>query len=175
MPRITPYLLYEDVASALEWLAKTFGLRERMRMPGPNGKVMHAEMELADGVVMMGNPGPDYRNPKRVGHVTQQLYVYVDDVDKHFEIAKGAGAKILAEPEDQFSRLASPINSYRYEFGRADRALALGQVVQSFHLDGDHFSTPPCCYGNDADCERCGAWIVFHLAARQAEARAASA
>ena len=85
MPRITPYLLYEDVAAALEWLAKTFGLRERMRLPGPDGAVMHAEMELADGVVMMGNPGPDYRNPKRLGRVTQHLYVYVDDVDKHFD------------------------------------------------------------------------------------------
>jgi len=102
MPRITPYLLYEDVASALEWLARAFGLRERMRLPGPDGKVSHAEMELADGVVMMGCPGADYRNPRRTGHVTQELYVYVDDVDKHFERANGAGATILEEPRDQF-------------------------------------------------------------------------
>ncbi|MHC4218665.1 MAG: VOC family protein [Planctomycetota bacterium] len=102
MPRITPYLLYEDVASALEWLAGTFGFRERMRLPDPDGKIMHAEMELADGVIMMGHPGPDYKNPKRLGQVTQNLYVYVDDVDQHFEHAKQAGATILAEPEDQF-------------------------------------------------------------------------
>jgi PhnB protein len=102
MPRITPYLLYEDVASALDWLAKVFGLRERVRMPGPDGKITHAEMELADGVVMMGCPGPKYQNPKRVGHVTQHLYIYVDDVDKHFAHAKEAGALILEEPQDQF-------------------------------------------------------------------------
>ena len=102
MPRITAYLYYEDVAAALEWLGRAFGLRERMRMPGPGGAVMHAEVELADGVVMMGCPGPDYRNPKRLGHATQHLYVYVDDVDKHFERARRAGARILAEPEDQF-------------------------------------------------------------------------
>jgi PhnB protein len=102
MPRITPYLLYEDVAAALSWLGRTFGFRERMRMPGPNGEITHAEMELADGVIMMGNPGPDYSNPKRLGHVTQHLYVYVDDVDKHFEHAREAGATILAEPQDQF-------------------------------------------------------------------------
>ena len=102
MPRITPYLLYEDVGSALDWLAKAFGFRERMRLPGPDGKINHAEMELADGVIMMGCPGQKYRNPKRIGHVTQQLYVYVDDVDKHFEHAKGAGATILEEPQDQF-------------------------------------------------------------------------
>lgn len=102
MTRITPYLLYEDVASVLDWLTATFGFRERMRMPGPDGAIIHAELELADGVVMLGRPGPDYKNPKHVGHVTQSLYVYVDDVDKHFEHAKSAGAKILEEPTDQF-------------------------------------------------------------------------
>ena len=101
-PRITPYLLYEDVAGAVDWLTKAFGFRERMRMPGPDGAVTHAEMELADGVVMMGNPGPDYKNPKQLGHATQLVYVYVDNVDDHFERAKRAGANILAEPEDLF-------------------------------------------------------------------------
>ena len=102
MPRITPYLLYEDVSAALAWLGRSFGLSERLRIPGPDGKITHAEMELADGVVMMGCPGPDYRSPRRVGAVTQHLYVYVDDVDKHFRHAKESGAKILEEPTDQF-------------------------------------------------------------------------
>lgn len=102
MPRITPYLYYQDVAAALAFLGKAFGLRERMRMPGPDGKVMHAEVELADGVVMMGNPGGEYRNPKTLGTATQNIYVYVDDVDRHYQQARSAGAKILAEPKDQF-------------------------------------------------------------------------
>jgi uncharacterized glyoxalase superfamily protein PhnB/drug/metabolite transporter (DMT)-like permease len=101
-PRITPYLLYEDCEAALEFLAKAFGFTEDMRVPGPDGKVTHAEMRLADGVIMMGHPGPDYQNPSRHGHVNSTIYVYVDDVDKHFEQAKGAGAKILFEPQDQF-------------------------------------------------------------------------
>ena len=102
MPRITPYLYYEDPATALAWLARAFGFRERLRMPGPDGSVMHAEMQLADGVVMMGRPGPDYRSPKRLGQVTQSLYVYVDDVNAHFRRAKDAGAKVIEEPADQF-------------------------------------------------------------------------
>ena len=100
--RITPYLYYEDVAGALDWLARAFGFSERMRMPGPDGGVMHAEMELADGVIMLGCPGPEYRNPAHLGQGTQSLYVFVDDVDKHFEKAKDAGAKILEPPADQF-------------------------------------------------------------------------
>ncbi len=90
------------MAGALAWLTTAFGLRERMRLPGPDGRITHAEMELADGVVMMGHPGPDFKNPKRLGQVTQSLYIYVDDVDKHFGHARMAGAKILEEPKDQF-------------------------------------------------------------------------
>jgi PhnB protein len=101
-PRIAPYLLYNDVAGALSFLSRAFGLKEKVRMPGPDGGIMHAEMELADGIVMMGCPGPDYRNPKALGSVTQTLYVYVDDVDKHYQQAKEAGAKIFEEPQDQF-------------------------------------------------------------------------
>ncbi len=102
MPRITPYLYYQDVAGALDWLAQAFGLKERMRMPGPDGGIAHAEMECADGVIMLGCPAPDYRNPKHLGQVTQSLYVYVDDVDKHFQHAVASGAKIFEEPKDQF-------------------------------------------------------------------------
>jgi PhnB protein len=101
-PRVTPYLLYEDVAGAIGWLTTAFGFRESMRIPGPDGKIAHAEMRMADGLIMMGCPGPQYQNPKRLGHVTQHLYVYVDDVDAHFERAKKTGAKILEEPKDQF-------------------------------------------------------------------------
>ncbi|MGO8864105.1 MAG: VOC family protein [Acidimicrobiales bacterium] len=101
-PRITPYLLYEDVDAAVDWLVGTFGFGERMRMKGPDGRAMHAEIVLADGVVMMGNPGPGYQNPARRGGATQLVYVYVDDVDAHFEVAKAAGAHVLHEPVDQF-------------------------------------------------------------------------
>lgn len=102
MPRISSCLYYRDVAAAIDWLTTAFGLRERMRMPGSDGVIAHAEMEFADGVVMLGCPGPDYRNPSQLGGVTQSLYLYVDDVDDHFHRAKAAGAKILEAPRDQF-------------------------------------------------------------------------
>jgi PhnB protein len=101
-PRVTPYLLYEDVDAAVDWLTRVFGFTERMRLKGPDGRANHAEVQMEDGVVMMGNPGPDYQNPKRRGGATQLIYVYVDDVDRHFEVAKAAGATILREPADQF-------------------------------------------------------------------------
>jgi len=100
---ITPYLLYEDVGGALKWLTKAFGFRKYgTAMSRPDGKINHAAMKFDDDLIMMGYPGPKYKNPKRLGHSTQSLYVNVDDVDKHFERAKKAGAKILEEPKNTF-------------------------------------------------------------------------
>src|SRR5437773_8322754 len=53
-------------------------------------------------VIMMGYPGLNYKNPKRLGQATQSLYVNVDDVDEHFERARKAGATILEDPKDTF-------------------------------------------------------------------------
>lgn len=100
-PRISPYLNYEDTGAMLDWLCRAFGLVERHALRGSDGKVTHAEMMLEDGVVMMGTPGPDYRNPRNLGHSTQSLYVYVDDVDAHCRRARAAGAEIIEEPSDQ--------------------------------------------------------------------------
>ena len=98
---ITPYLLYEDVGGALKFLAKAFGFRKYgVQVKGTDGTINHAAMQLGDDLIMMGYPGPKFKNPKRLGQATQHLYVNVDQVDKHFARAKKAGAKILEEPTD---------------------------------------------------------------------------
>jgi uncharacterized glyoxalase superfamily protein PhnB len=101
-PTITPYLLYEDVDGALDFLARAFGFREELRYTGPEGYVNHAEMRIGeDGVIYMGDPGGDYRNPAHAGARTQMVCVNVDDVDAVFEQARAAGAEITEEPADQ--------------------------------------------------------------------------
>ena len=100
-PRISPYLNYEDTGAMIDWLGSAFGMTVRHALKGPSGAVQHAEMALEDGVVMMGSPGGDFRNPKNLGQVTQSLYVYVDDLAAQYERAKEAGAEILEEPADQ--------------------------------------------------------------------------
>jgi uncharacterized glyoxalase superfamily protein PhnB len=101
-PRVSPYLLYEDVDAAADWLSAAFGFREMVRLRGPDGKANHAELRTGGALVMLGNPGPGYQNPRRLGGVTQLVYVYVDDVDAHCQRARAAGARILREPADQF-------------------------------------------------------------------------
>jgi uncharacterized glyoxalase superfamily protein PhnB len=101
-PTVTPYLLYEDVGAALAWLRDTFGFEERLRFADDDGIVSHAEMTIGeDGLLMLGHPGPDYRDPHRIGGGTALVHVLVDDVDPHAERARAAGARILRDPEDQ--------------------------------------------------------------------------
>ena len=99
--RVTPYLLYEDGAAAIEFLTKAFGFREEMRTIGGAGG-MHAELEVAPdgGWIYLGQPLDGFRNPRVVGK-TSLTYVVIDDLDSHFTRAKSAGARIIEEPSDQ--------------------------------------------------------------------------
>jgi len=101
---ITPYLFYEDVSAALEFLSKAFGFRRfGPMMKTADGRINHASMRLgrdADMVVMMGWPGPKYKSPKRLGQTTFNLYVNVGNIDRHCARARKAGAHIIEEPHD---------------------------------------------------------------------------
>ena len=107
---VFPYLLYEDVASMLDWLSRAFGFTEKLRFAGDDGTVNHAEMDVGGGAsFMLGDPGEEYRSPKNDGGWPAQIQVYVDDVDAHYERAKAAGAEIRQEPADM------PYGDRRYD------------------------------------------------------------
>ena len=97
---ITPYLYYEDLPGAVRWLSHAFGFKAFGPTMRRNGKLTHAAMKRGDNIVMMGHPGPKYKNPRRVGHATQSLYVHIRGVDTMFARARKAGANVLEEPKD---------------------------------------------------------------------------
>lgn len=99
--RITPYVLYENGAAAMDFIRDAFGFEEVMRSHSPEGRMWHGELRLGEDNVFVGEPGSDYRNPKKLGTTTVGIHVYVDDVDAHYERAKAAGAEIAEEPADQ--------------------------------------------------------------------------
>ena len=104
MPRITPGVYYNDSAAGLAFLENAFGFKARCKYPGPDGQIMHSELELADGLIFVGTACEENRSsPANLnGQTTIGLYIYVDDVDAHCETARAAGAEITAEPADQF-------------------------------------------------------------------------
>jgi len=103
-PRVTPYLFIDGASAAIDFYCSVLGARERMRMPGPDGTVFHAELEVGDSMIMLGeqNPDMDVRGPRAIGGTPMMLHVYVEDADRVFEQAIGAGAKALRPVEDQF-------------------------------------------------------------------------
>jgi PhnB protein len=103
-PRVTPYLYIDGASTAIDFYCSVLGASERMRMPGPDGKIGHAELEIGDSVIMLAdaNPDIDVRSPKSIGGTPIALHVYVDDVDSVFGQALEAGAKQLRPVENQF-------------------------------------------------------------------------
>jgi PhnB protein len=103
-PQITPYLAVAGGGDAIDFYTKVFGARERMRMPGPDGKIGHAELEIGNSLIMLADEFPDmgHRGPKTVGGTPVTINIYVEDVDDVFERAVEAGAKELRPVENQF-------------------------------------------------------------------------
>ena len=101
---VTPYLSLSDAAAGLEFYKKAFGARELFRMPMPDGRVGHAEMQIGDSRVMMADEFPAMGNnsPKTLGGTTISLMIYVTDVDAMFKQALAAGATELKPVKDQF-------------------------------------------------------------------------
>ena len=112
-PAVVPMISYEDGIAALEWLRSAFGFRETARLTTPDGKLSHGEMEAGNGLIMLASPTPEYRSPKRHREVCEQarkwstvpwiidgVLVYVNNLDRHFERAKTAGATILSAIEE---------------------------------------------------------------------------
>ena len=96
-----PYLFYDDVPAALEWLARAFGFVEEMRHATERGG-MHAQMTLDGQRIMMGQGSKEWRmqSPRAAGMATQGVFIYVPDVDTHYERARAAGARIDSPPQD---------------------------------------------------------------------------
>jgi PhnB protein len=101
---LTPSLTVKDGARAIDFYTKAFGARERMRVPGPDGRLMHAELQMGDSIVMLAEEMPETgcKAPVSVGASSSSLYVYVPDVDAAFKRAVEAGAKALMPPTDMF-------------------------------------------------------------------------
>jgi PhnB protein len=121
---IIPYIFYRDVPAALEWLARTFGFKEEMRTGTPSGGI-HGQMTLDGQRIMMGQGAKQWGmvSPRDAGMATMGVFIYVNDVDRHYARAEAAGAQIVHPPHDE---------SY-------------GRTYTAHDLDGHpwFFTTPP--------------------------------
>lgn len=102
-PRISSALYYDDPRKAIDWLCDAFGFEVRLLVEGDGGRVEHSELAYGDGLIMVAGADktskfPFVRSPSQVGGGnTQNLFVYVDDVEAHCARARAAGAVIEDE------------------------------------------------------------------------------
>ena len=101
---VTPYLSVRDAARAIDFYKKAFGAAEVMRMPGPGGKLGHAEIRIGASRIMLSDEYPemDFAGPETRGGTTVHLHVYVKDVDRTIARAEAAGGKVIRAVEDRF-------------------------------------------------------------------------
>ena len=101
---VTPYLVVDGAAKAIDFYKKAFKATEHVRMPGPENRIAHAEIKVGDSMVMLCDPMKEmgHKSPKTLGGTPITLMLYVEDVDATVADALAAGAQTLRPVEDQF-------------------------------------------------------------------------
>ncbi|MGH9221514.1 MAG: VOC family protein [Vicinamibacterales bacterium] len=100
---LTPYLVCKGAAKAIEFYTKAFGAQETVRMPGPHGQIMHAEVKIGNSMLMLADENPDRGAiaPSGKGR-SMSVMLYIDNVDAVFKRALELGSTSIQEPTDQF-------------------------------------------------------------------------
>ena len=101
---VTPYLIINGAAQAIEFYKRAFGAAELVRMPDPKGRIAHAEIKIGDSMIMLADEHHEmgYRGPRTLGGTSVSILLYVPDVDTVFDRALKAGAKSQRPVADQF-------------------------------------------------------------------------
>jgi PhnB protein len=99
---VTPQLTLDNAAEAIAWYKKALGAEELSRAPGPDGKLMHAEIKIGDSKIMLNDAVMGNKGPGMLGGSPAALWLYVEDCDAVFNRAVGAGAQVRMPLGDQF-------------------------------------------------------------------------
>lgn len=100
---VTPYLIVNGAARAIDFYKQAFGAVEMMRLAGQDGKIRHAEIKIGDSPIMLADEFPDmgFRGPQALGGSPVGMALYVEDVDVLFDQAIRAGGKVTRPLQDQ--------------------------------------------------------------------------
>lgn len=133
---LTPHMVLKDAAKAIEFYKKAFGAVEMGRMPGPDGKIMHAEIKIGNSPVMLCDEFPEMgaMSAETIGKVSTYFFLYVGDVDAAFKKAVDAGCVGELEPTDMFwgdrySKLVDPFG-YKWSIGSRIEDLSPEEIAE---------------------------------------------
>ena len=103
-------MMFRDAEKAIEWLCAVFGFESKLVVPGEDGKIVHAQLDCGDAMIMLsdgsGHNEDNYlhlhRTPNEIeGYNTASIYMFIEEIDAHFEKVKSAGAEIVLDNVDQ--------------------------------------------------------------------------
>ncbi len=104
MHSVTPYLTIKDAPAAIEFYQQAFGAEEQQRIPGPDGRLLHARLKIGDSALMLSEEIPEFggQGPSVLGGSPVSMHLYVEDVDAAWAKAVAAGCEITMPLEDAF-------------------------------------------------------------------------
>ena len=124
---VTPHLILDDTAKAIDFYKRAFGAEEISRAVGPDGKIMHAEIKIGNSILYANDPMGGGKSAKDLGGSPIGLWIYTENVDALFNRAVAAGAQVAPGPmgqlQDQFwgDRCGTVIDPAGYNWTLAER------------------------------------------------------
>ena len=124
---VTPHLIFDDAAKAIDWYKQAFGAEDKGRAVGPDGKIMHAELRIGNSIIYLNDAMGGGKSAKAIGGSPIGLWIYTQDVDAMFNRAVSAGATVAPGPmgqlQDQFwgDRCGTVYDPFGYQWSIATR------------------------------------------------------
>jgi PhnB protein len=139
-PAVLPHLIVDDAAAAIDFYVKAFGAVELGRVPGPDGKLVHAALAINGSTVMLNDDFPEMSGgksmtPKALGGSPVTIHLVVTDVDAKFQQAVDAGASVVMPVDDQFwgdryGVLRDPFG-HQWSMGQPVREVSMDEIEEA--------------------------------------------
>ncbi|MCW2691108.1 MAG: hypothetical protein JWR37_5998 [Mycobacterium sp.] len=139
-PTLSPHLVVDDAAAAIDFYVKAFDAVELGRVPGPDGKLIHAALRINGSMVMLNDDFPEASGgksmtPKALGGTPVTIHLTVTDVDTSFQRAVDAGATVVAPLEDQFwgdryGIVTDPFG-HQWSLGQPIREVSMDEIAEA--------------------------------------------
>lgn len=159
---VTPHIVCADAAKAIEFYKKAFGATELMRLPGPDGKIMHASIEVYGGMIMMVDESPLWGSfsPLSLKGSPVTIHLNVPDVDAVVERAAAAGVKVVMPVADMFwgdryGVIEDPFG-HKWSIATHQRDMTAEEIQKAM---AEFKFTSPECAGNKAEPEKATAEV----------------
>jgi PhnB protein len=137
---VQPYAMFKNCAEAIAFYTKAFGATEKFRMPDAGGRIVHAEIQIGDSIIMMADEAPqmDALSVEHFGGSPVSLLIYTGDCDAMYAQAVAAGAKSLREPADQpyGDRMSGVKDPFGYKWWIATHIKDVSYEEMSAHTGG---------------------------------------